>query len=81
MVRTLFGKLRLPSPRWRHCDCTPARQKTFSPLTTILHERTTPELLYLESKFAALIPFGLSAKLLAELLPLGRTLDATVVRR
>jgi hypothetical protein len=81
VMRTLFGKLRLPSPRWHHCKCTPARKKTFSPLTTILPERTTPELLYLESKFAALISFGLSAKLLAELLPLGRTLDATVLRR
>ncbi len=23
VVRTLFGKLKLPSPRWWHCPCTP----------------------------------------------------------
>jgi hypothetical protein len=81
VVRTLFGKLKLPSPRWHHCKCTPRPRKTFSPLTDVLPERTTPELLYLESKFAGLISFGLSAKLLAELLPLGRALHATVVRQ
>jgi len=36
---------------------------------------------YLEAKFAGLVSYGLSAKLLAEVLPLGRTLHATVVRQ
>ena len=44
-------------------------------------ERTTPELQYLEAKFAGLVSYGLSAKLLAEVLPLGRPLHATAVRR
>jgi hypothetical protein len=80
VLRTLFGVLRLASPRWWHCCCTPASTATFSPLAELLPERTTPELLYLEAKFAGLVSYGTSAKLLAEVLPLGRPLHATAVR-
>ncbi|MBJ7605359.1 MAG: ISKra4 family transposase, partial [Candidatus Dormibacteraeota bacterium] len=80
-VRTLFGILRLPSPRWYRCRCRPAETQTFSPLAELLPERTTPELLYLEAKFAGLVAYGLSAKLLGEILPLGRPLHASAVRR
>jgi len=44
MVRTLFGTLRLPSPRWYRCQCRAAETQTFSPLAELLPERTTPEL-------------------------------------
>jgi hypothetical protein len=80
-LRTVFGRLRLASPRWHHCHCQPRPRKTFSPLAEILPERTTPELLYLESKFAGLVSYGLSARLLGELLPLGRRLHPTSIRR
>ena len=80
MVRTLFGTLRLASPRWQHCGCRPQPTRTFSPLAAMLPERATPELVYLESKFAGLMSYGLTAKLLAEVLPLGRPLDASAVR-
>jgi hypothetical protein len=46
----------------------------------VLPERTTPELLYLENKFAGLVSYGQSAELLAETLPLGRQLHASAVR-
>jgi hypothetical protein len=46
----------------------------------VLPARVTPELQYLEAKFAGLVSYGLSATLLAELLPLGRPLHATAVR-
>ncbi len=81
VVRTLFGTLRLASPRWWHCSCSPHETRTFSPLAALIPERTTPELSYLEAKFAGLASYGLSAKLLAEVLPLGRSLHATVLRR
>jgi hypothetical protein len=80
VVRTLFGVLRLASPRWWRCSCTPGSTTTFSPLAQLLPERTTPELQYLEAKFAALVSYGASAELLAEVLPLGRPLHATAVR-
>ena len=70
VIRTLFGVLHLPSPRWHHCPCQPELTRTFSPLAAALPERTTPEVLYLESKFAGLTAYGLSAKLLGETLPL-----------
>jgi len=80
VVRTLFGTLRLPSPRWWHCPCSSQQARTFSPLAEALADRATPELLYLEAKFSGLISYGLSAKLLADVLPLGRPLHATAVR-
>ena len=80
VMRTLFGTLRLPSPRWWHCSCSPHEHRTFSPLAEVLPGRATPELLYLEAKFAGLASYGLSARLLAEVLPLGRPLHATAVR-
>ena len=80
VVHSLFGALRLSSPRWWHCACSPRESRTFSPLAAVLPERATPELRYLEAKFAGLASYGLSAELLAEVLPLGRPLHATVVR-
>lgn len=81
VVRSLFGTLRLASPRWLCCPCRPQPARSFSPLAAILPERTTPELAYLEARFAGLVSYGLSARLLDELLPLGRRLHATSLRR
>jgi len=80
VTRTLFGTLHVRSPRWHHGPCQPQTTRTVSPLAAALPERTTPELLYLESKFAGLVSYGLSAKLLAETLPIGRPLYASAVR-
>ena len=67
VLRTLFGKLRLDSPRLYHCGCCSEKEhRSFSPLAELLTERTAPELAYLENKFAALISYGLTAKLLAD---------------
>jgi hypothetical protein len=81
VVRSLFGVLRLPSPRWWHCGCQPQPAATFSPLATLIPQRITPELSYLQARFAGLTAYGLSASLLGELLPLGRRLHASTVRR
>jgi hypothetical protein len=80
VVRSLFGALRLSSPRWWHCGCQPRASKSFSPLATLLPERTTPELSYLQARFAGLVSYEVSATLLAEVLPLGRRLHATALR-
>ena len=82
VVRTLFGKLRLDSPRLYHCGCCSKEEhRSFSPLAELLPERTTPELAYLESKFAAMISYGLTAKLLAEVLPTGGDINVAGVSR
>ncbi len=57
IYRMLFGKMELDSPRLFYCRCEltedSVKTKTFSPLAKALPERTSPELLYLESKFSA----------------------------
>jgi len=80
VYRTLFGKLHLKSPRLYHCRCQQHAEQTFSPLAELLAERTAPELLYVESKFAALMSYGLTAEVLEHLLPIGRTVHASTVR-
>jgi hypothetical protein len=82
VYRTPFGKLRLDSPRLYTCACQdPASRASTSPLAERLPERTAPELTYLEAKFAALMSYGLTVELLAEILPLGAELNTTAVRR
>lgn len=45
--RRPFGKLKLESPRLYRCQCESEDRKSFSPLAELLHERTSPELVYL----------------------------------
>ncbi len=88
--RTLFGTVLVPNPRWHHChccrgyscqcDCQPAEQHTFRPMSALLPERTSPELLYLETKWAALAPYGVTAKLLHEVLPIDHKHSPATVR-
>jgi len=80
VYRTLFGKIELDSPRLFHCQCQPQPTRSFSPLAELLAERTAPELLYLEAKFASLVSYGLSMKLLEEALPIGAEINAATIR-
>jgi hypothetical protein len=50
-------------------------------LAELLPERTSPELTYLETKFAALVSYGLTIKLLEEVLPIGQALSTRTIRR
>ena len=79
-LHTLFGKLRLKSPRFYHCQCQPHSTHTFSPLAERLPARSTPELLYLETKWASLMSYGMTTKLLDEVLPIGKQVNAEAVR-
>ena len=81
VLRSLFGKLSLTSPRFYSCQCKPQAKESSSPLTELLRERTAPELLYLEAKFASLMSYGLTVDLLTEVLPIGRQINTTGVRR
>jgi hypothetical protein len=81
VLRTLFGTLHLPSPRYKTCPCADGKAGTVSPLAALLPERATPELRLWEAKHAALASYGAAARLLAEAFPLGRTLHATAVRK
>jgi len=77
---TLFGVVLVPNPRWEQCACQPQPTKTLRPLVQLLPEWTSPELLYLETKWASLISYELTTKLLHEVLPLDSKHNPSTVR-
>jgi hypothetical protein len=81
VFRTPFGKLQLDSPQLYGCRCGRQGPQSSSPLAELLAERTSPELAYLETKFAALVSYGLTIKLLEEVLPIGQDLSTRTIRR
>jgi hypothetical protein len=81
VLRTPFGKLKLESPRLYRCQCESEDRKSFSPLAALLPERTHPELVYLETKFAALVSYGLTVELLKEVLPISQDVSTTAIRQ
>ena len=81
VYRTLFGRLEIESPRLYECGCPDRERKSFSPVAELLPERTAPELLFLEAKWASLIPFHATSELMAEILPLGHAIGTTSLRR
>ena len=80
VFRTVFGDVPVESPRFTHCSCQAHTTESFSPLAELLPERTTPELLYLESKWASLASYGTSVKLLQDVLPFDAPLEAVTIR-
>lgn len=80
VMRTLFGRFQLPSPRLYHCPCEQHDSRSFSPLAQRLSERTTPERHYLQTKWASLMSYGMTVGLLEEVLPM-ETNNATVQRQ
>jgi hypothetical protein len=68
---TLYGDVELNSPRLHRCACQgvdgPA---TMSPLRALLPQHVAPERLYLEARWASLIPYAAAAGLLADILPI-----------
>src|ERR1700736_5171300 len=65
-VSTVFGRVEVPNPRWNRCGCQTEVPQTFRPMRTWLKGQTSPEMLYLETKWASLIPFARGAGWLTE---------------
>lgn len=80
IFRTLFGNVTLDSPRLRHCRCASRRTSTFSPLVHLFTEHTSPELLYLQTKWSSLISYGMTAKMLKDVLPIDEKMSAATIR-
>lgn len=80
VFRTLFGNLKLQSPRWHQCDCQPHKTHTFSPLADLFTDNCSPERLFLETKWASLVSFDLAARMLEDVLPTDTHIRATSVR-
>jgi hypothetical protein len=82
LFRTPFGTLRLSSERVRSCLCAEKpKKRSISPLAELLSERVSPELLYLETKFASLVSYGMTVQLMDEVLALDRPIRPERVRR
>ncbi len=75
VLRTVFGKMALESPRLWSCTCATksgAARHSTSPLCKAIAKRVTPELEYLQVKWAAHLPFRQATALLKEVLPLDK---------
>ncbi|QNE41938.1 ISKra4 family transposase (plasmid) [Hymenobacter sp. NBH84] len=79
-LKTLFGNVTVDSPRY-YLPPTEAGPKTFSPLQPLFPQHVTPELLYLETKWASLIPYQKTADLLHDVLPLSAKLTGTTIQQ
>jgi hypothetical protein len=80
VLRTVFGKVRLKSPRLWTCACRKAPRRTSSPLSKALPKRVTPELEYLQVKWAAHLPYRTATVLLKEMPPLDKTISFSGAR-
>jgi len=79
--RTPFGRLDLGSPRFYRCRCQPNIRQSFSTLADWLGDHTSPELQYLEAQFAAVLSYGVSARILGSVLPLQQATSITTWKR
>lgn len=71
VYRTLFGKIKLQNPRLYTCSCCKGNeQRSFSLLSQIISERTSPEFEYLQTKWASLVSYGMAANILEDVLPI-----------
>jgi hypothetical protein len=79
--RTVFGKLAMDSPQLRACRCSQRTSgKSFSPLALAIPLRVSPELEYLQVKWAAHLPYAVAATLLKETLPIDRAISTSGIR-
>ena len=79
--RTAFGDIDLRSPRWHRCRCEQSREATFCPLSELLTVHTSPELTYLQAKWAAQVSFAAVGALLHDVLPVDQGLRPETIRR
>ena len=81
-IRTVFGCVEVASPRLRHCACHGHRPgASFSPLVMAFPTQMTPELEYLQVKWAAHLPYAAATNLLKEVLPIADSVSVTGLRR
>jgi len=84
VMRTVFGKVMVSSPRLWACSCAGRQQgprRSVSPLCKALPQRVTPELQYLQAKWAAHLPYRQATELLQEVLPLDNAISLGSTRR
>jgi len=79
---TLYGDVRIASPRLHRCPCQSTNgPATVSPLRALMPDHVAPERLYLEARWASLVPYAAAAELLADILPVKSGANATTLRQ
>ncbi|MBB4200140.1 hypothetical protein GGD83_003967 [Rhodoblastus sphagnicola] len=82
VFHTLFGDVKLASPRFHRCVCRKGNGRaTVSPLMELIPYHVAPERLYLETRWASLVPYAAAAELLGDVLPVETGVNATTLRQ
>ena len=81
-IRTVFGLVSVQSPRVRYCRCAGrSAGASFSPLVQVVSTSMTPELEYLQVKWAAHLSYATATALLSEVLLTADTISVSGVKR
>lgn len=79
--KTVYGKVTIDSPQLRGCKCKYLKgTASYSPLAQAIPFRMSPELEYLQVKWAAHLPYAAATKLLKEILPLDEAISTSGVK-
>lgn len=78
--RTLFGVIPVSGLRVYRCHCEESAAKTVSLLSDWAGDHTHPALKYIETRWASLISYEMTTRLLKDVLPVGHSLNASTVR-
>lgn len=78
--RTLFGVIPVSGLRVYRCRCEGRATKTVSLLSDWAGDHTHPALKYIETRWASLISYEMTVRLLKDVLPVGYSLNASTVR-
>ena len=82
VFRTLYGDVELDSPRLHRCQCQATdAPATVSALRDQITDHAAPERLYVEARWASLVPYAAAADLLADILPTASGANAKTLRK
>jgi hypothetical protein len=80
VLRTVYGKVTVKSPRLWSCACQSAPRHVVHPLSKALTHRVTPELEYLQAEWAAHLPYRKATAMLREVLPVDKGISFSGTR-
>jgi hypothetical protein len=83
MIKRIYGKVTVKSPRLWSCACqqtSSSPRQVIHPLSKALPSRVTPELEYLQAKWAGHLPYRQATSMLKEVLPLDKGISFSGTR-
>ena len=79
-LRTVFGKITIPSPRLLHCDCQPHDTKSFSPLAQVAARAHDAGVAVSGDQMVLFDELWSDGRTLQEVLPMDSPLHASTIR-